>query len=215
MSRMNEETPMAGELLPLFPLQVVLFPRSALPLHIFEERYKLLINECITWRKEFGINFVDREAVTPVGCTAVVRSVTRRYPDGRLDIVVEGRRRYRLDRYEAQRAPYLLGIVQYLADAEEAVDMGLAEETVVLFKKLVDVVYKEKSERVVPSPDAGEASFVIAQKAGLDLQQRQRLLETVSENDRLRMLKAYLSEVIPKLEHYEEVERVIRSDGYV
>ena len=212
---MIARNPMAGQLLPLFPLQVVLFPGSALPLHIFEERYKQLIGECLREGAEFGINLADGKTVSPIGCTAIVRSVRRRYDDGRMDIVVEGRRRYRLEEFFDDRAPYPVGSVRFIAEPEEAVDLALAEQTVGLYEALVAVVYKEGLRDRLPSPDAREVSFVIAQKAGLDLQQRQGILEIESENDRLRALKAHLTDVIPKLRQFEEVERVIRSDGYL
>ncbi|HMK38660.1 MAG TPA: LON peptidase substrate-binding domain-containing protein, partial [Bacteroidota bacterium] len=73
--------------LPLFPLNVVLFPRSALPLHIFEERYKVLINECVERGTPFGVALAREKGMADVGCSAVVSSVTRRYDDGRMDIV--------------------------------------------------------------------------------------------------------------------------------
>ena len=87
---------MSEQLLPLFPLQVVLFPHSLLPLHIFEDRYKLLIRECVTEKTEFGINLVQDGTLADVGCTAVVTTIVRRYDDGKMDIVVQGRQRYLL-----------------------------------------------------------------------------------------------------------------------
>src|SRR5512143_3394490 len=84
------------EILPLFHLNVVLFPQSQLSLHIFEERYKTLISECITYDSVFGINLIHEQQIRSIGCTASVKEVTKRYDDGRMDIIVEGRRRYTL-----------------------------------------------------------------------------------------------------------------------
>ena len=83
-------------LLPLFPLEVVLMPGGHLPLHIFEERYKEMIGEAIRNNTEFGIVLVNRGALVEVGCTAVVQGVLQEYPDGRLDIVTQGRRRFEI-----------------------------------------------------------------------------------------------------------------------
>ncbi|HET6273171.1 MAG TPA: LON peptidase substrate-binding domain-containing protein [Bacteroidota bacterium] len=206
---------MREELLPLFPLQVVLFPNSALPLHIFEERYKILMNECLEEEKEFGINLVHGDTVSDVGCTAVVKEVYRRYDDGRMDIAVEGRRRYELQRYDTLAAPYLLGVVKYLNVPDEGVDEDLAHATVSLYNKLIATVYRGKLPQVSQGKVTRELSFLLAQKSGMDLLQRQRLLETLSENERLRMLHSYLAEVFPKLHEYQQIERVVKSDGYL
>lgn len=206
---------MREELLPLFPLQVVLFPNSALPLHIFEERYKVLINECVEGKTEFGINLVNDNVVSDVGCTAVVKEVSRRYSDGRMDIVVQGQRRYTLQRYDTLMAPYLVGVVEYLPATDESVDEDLAQATVSLYNKLIATVYKGKVAVVRPAHVSGELSFLLAQKAGMDLVQRQRLLETPTENERLGMLHGYLADVLPRLQEYKEVERIVHSDGYL
>ncbi len=201
--------------LPLFPLNVVLFPRSALPLHIFEERYKVLINECVERGTRFGIALARDEGMADVGCSAGVSSVTRRYDDGRMDIVVGGENRYRLLRYEAGRAPYLLGEVEYLNEPVEDVNRDLALATVELFNALLVLAYRGS---VAPGGlDRIEAglSFIIAQKAGLDLSRRQELLEMPGENERLKMLNEYLTDLLPRLKRAEDVKRIIKNDGYI
>ncbi len=206
---------MSGEPLPLFPLQVVLFPNSALSLHIFEERYKVLINECVSDNKELGIILVNESKMSEIGCTATVKDVLQKYEDGRLDIVVQGGRRYKLYRYDYDLAPYTVGFVQYLENSDEPVDPPLAQETIELFNKLVSVVYRQKFEPVPLDIRSEVLSFLLAQKAGMSLNQQQGLLELVSENKRLQMLRGYFADVIPKLAQLEEVERIIRSDGYI
>jgi Lon protease-like protein len=206
---------MSDKPLPLFPLQVVLFPNSALSLHIFEERYKVLINECVSNNKEFGIILVNESKMSETGCTATVKDVLQKYEDGRLDIVVQGGRRYKLYRYDYNLAPYTVGFVQYLENSDEPVDPALAQETIELFNKLVSVVYRQKFEPIPLDIRSDDLSFLLAQKAGMSLNQRQGLLELVSENKRLQMLREYFIDVIPKLAQLEEVERIIRSDGYV
>ena len=202
-------------LLPLFPLQVVLFPGARLPLHIFEERYKVLVNECIKDEREFGVNLLREGEVAGVGCTALVVSVLKMYDDGRMDIVVEGKRRYRVHRTDQRKAPYLVGHVEYLVPESETIDRQLAVETIRLYNELVDLVYRENVEAVEEGRADPELSFLLGQKAGMDLLQRQKLLESSSENHRLRMIRDYLSSVIPKLERAGEIERIIRSDGYL
>ena len=202
--------------LPLFPLSVVLFPDSALPLHIFEERYRALIGECLEAEgKEFGINFVDGDKLSLIGCTAVVREVVQRYEDGRLDIVVEGRRRYELRGVDKDVAPYSVGQVAFLEDEPEKIDSPLAKKTIELFNQLVEVVYKDRRPKPSVDPDVPCVSFVIAQKAGMDVKQRQELLEMKSENQRMQRLYSYLVAAIPKLQQAQEVQRIVINDGYI
>jgi Lon protease-like protein len=206
---------MREEVLPLFPLNVVLFPGAHLPLHIFEERYRTLIQECAAQRSEFGINLAHEQRVADVGCTARVVRTVHRYDDGRMDIIVEGRRRYRLVRYEPETHPYAVGIVTILDGPPGTVDAVLARETRELYNRLITVVYKGSMEELPMADDRTGLSFVMAQKAGLDLAARQSLLEQDSENARLRMLHRYLTDVVPRLSRLEEVARIIGSDGYV
>lgn len=206
---------MREESLPLFPLPVVLFPGSALPLHIFEERYKLLIGECLQEIREFGINFVHSENVSEIGCTAAVLTVLRRYPDGRLDIVVRGNRRYQLLEYTDRNRPYLVGNIEYIEDGSEQPDTHLEAETISLYNTLVEIVYRSSVPPVTAGGGDRRMSFLLAQKSGLDLEQRQALLGMRSENERLSTLNTYFRTVIPKLKELEEVNRVIRGDGYL
>jgi Lon protease-like protein len=201
--------------LPLFPLNVVLFPRSALPLHIFEERYKVLINECVERGASFGMVLAGEDEMARVGCSAGVSSVTRRYDDGRMDIVVTGERRYRLLRYESGRAPYLVGEVEYFDEPAGDVDRKLAASTVGLFNELLLKAYKGEGDPIGAGRCEKGLSFVLAQKAGLDLSRRQELLEIPGENGRLRMLNAYLAELLPRLKRAEDLQKVINNDGYL
>jgi Lon protease-like protein len=203
------------QVLPLFPLQVVLFPESRLPLHIFEERYKVLIRECVREEKEFGVNLLSGGELSGVGCSAAVVAVLKTYEDGRMDIVVEGRRRYRLKRYDREAAPYLVGHVEFFGEEEEDPDRDLVGETVRLYNELVTRVYHGKVESLSPALKLNELSYLIAQKAGLGLEQRQQLLEMQSENERLSLLRGYLEAVLPKLERAGELERIIRGNGYL
>jgi ATP-dependent Lon protease len=204
-----------SERLPLFPLQLVLFPGSALPLHIFEDRYKRLINECIASQGEFGISLVQEGGLMTVGCTAAVVAVVHTYEDGRMDIIVEGRRRYRVERVESDAAAYAVGYVRFLETSAETVDPSLTAETITLYNELVARVYRGSVPQINVQASAGDLSFRLAPKAGMDLLERQKLLETPSESDRLKLLRDHLVAVLPKLDQIEEIERVVRTDGYL
>lgn len=206
---------MSEDSLPLFPLPVVLFPGSAMPLHIFEERYKMLIGECLQDISDFGINFVNKEKISDVGCTAAVLTVLRRYPDGRLDIVVRGNRRSRVVQCFGSDRPYLVGRIEYVEDDAGDADTVLESETISFYNTLVEIVYHSSVPPVTPGSGEGRTSFLLAQKSGLDIEQRQALLEMRSENQRLSVLNAYFRAVIPKLKELGEVNRIIRGDGYL
>ena len=87
---------MPTRLIPLFPLQVVVFPRTRLPLHIFEERYKEMVGDAIRDESEFGIVLAKDEGIVNAGCTVMVEKVLEMYPDGRMDILTRGQRRFEI-----------------------------------------------------------------------------------------------------------------------
>ncbi len=206
---------MNPERLPLFPLQVVLFPHAALPLHIFEERYKVLIRECVKDGREFGVVLLQEQGLAQIGCSAAVTSVLQSYDDGRMDIIVEGRRRFRMIGLVDAGTIYSMGSVLFLEEPSEKLDVRLAAETINFYNRLAETVY---GNRVRPIPEdllTPGISYVMAQKAGMDLGDRQRLLEISRENDRLRLLNEYFRVVLPRLQKKEEIERIIRSDGYI
>ena len=203
------------EMIPLFPLPVVLFPGSALPLHIFERKYKLLINRSLRKGSEFGVIFTEENRMADVGCTARVDRVLRRYDDGKMDIVVRGGRRYRLREVDRRREAYFVGSVEFIEPEQDPLDPALAQETVDLHNDLIHLVYKSEEHQVSRGKVTEGLSFLLAQKAGMSLLKRQQLLELPTENERLRVLRDYLIDVLPKLKEVEEIKRVVQGDGYV
>ncbi len=201
--------------LPLFPLQVVLLPHAALPLHIFEERYKALIHLCIRQSSEFGIVLTREQSLAAVGCAAGITQVMRTYDDGKMDVLAEGRERFRIVKVHSDAAPYAVADVEFFTDDEPVDDPGLVEETITLYNQVVRIVYGGSMRELDPEAASAGISFVMAQKAGLELEQRQTLMELPSERRRLEMLRDYLQDVLPRLKKFEEIERIVRSDGYL
>jgi len=201
--------------LPLFPLQAVLLPHAALPLHIFEERYKTLVHRCIRELSEFGIVLSREQSFAAIGCAAGITSVIRTYDDGRIDILAEGRERFRIVEVRTAAAPYPIATAEFFTDDDPAADPALVKETVELYNEVVRIVYSGQVRELDPDVVAPGVAFVMAQKAGLDLEQRQTILEFRSERQRLEMLRDYLVGVLPRLRKFEEVERIVRSDGYL
>ncbi len=201
--------------LPLFPLQVVLLPHAALPLHIFEERYKVLIRQCIRESSEFGVVLSRDKLFATIGCAAGITAVLRTYDDGQMDILAEGRERFRIVEVRTAGTPYAVAEVEFFTDDEPMADPSLVAETVGLYNQLVQIVYGERVKQLDPDAVTPGIAFVMAQKAGLELEQRQSILELRSERQRLEMLREYLLDVLPRLKKFEEVERIVRSDGYL
>ena len=201
--------------LPLFPLKVVLFPGSLLPLHIFEERYKTLITECIEKGAEFGINFVEGEKTDPIGCTASVKQVLKKYDDGRMDIVVEGRSRYTLKQLVENESPYFVGEVSFFDDNPEDVNQSLRSQVIEMYSRFTDVVFKTTAPSASMRTSDPKISFFLVQKSGLELKERQKFLSVRSENERLATLKRHFEAMLPLIATRDKYERLVVNDGYL
>ena len=177
-ARESDNSNMQPGLLPLFPLQVVLLPGAELPLHIFEDRYKEMIAEVIRDRLEFGVILANEKGIVNTGCSAMIDKVLREYPDGRLDILARGRRRFEIMRLNDERT-FLRGSVEFFDDEEET---PLAPE---IRQRAIDG-YNEISRETVDL-DKPQLSFRLAQPVS-DLGFRQSMLTSRSEAERIRQL---------------------------
>ena len=202
---------MSDDRLPLFPLGVVLLPGEPIPLHIFEPRYKEMVRECIDGDRPFGIVYASEEDVATVGCTARIERVAARYSDGRLDIVAVGEARFHVETIHRDRS-YLTADVSGLEDEPDAGAQGVRSSAIARHLKLLEMAGEE------PDPqryDQGlPASFVIARNAGLDLADKQKLLEMVRESDRLRTLSDHLEGLLVRLKKARDLRSLARGDGH-
>ena len=201
--------------IPLFPLKVVLFPGSLLPLHIFEERYKALIRVCMEEHAEFGINFFEDDKIDPIGCTALVRDVVKDYGDGRLDITVEGRTRYVLGKLVESESPYFVAEVTLFDDRPEKVNYASRRRAIEFYNRFVEVAFKGTVSPVNTASSDTKISFLLVQKAGLELKDRQKFLGLDSENERLNMLNRHFESMLPLISTRERFEQLIVNDGYL
>ncbi len=202
------------EILPLFPLNVVLFPQSQLHLHIFEDRYKSLISECIAYDSVFGIILVHEHEVRTIGCTASVKEVLKRYADGRMDIIVEGRRRFQLHNFVEAPHPYYSGRISWHEDAAEEVDEEMRIRAMKLHNEFVKVVFSGIVQQVHIDDVRKTRAFHLVQKSGMELIQRQVFLAMNSENKRLQFLIHHLESLLPLLASKKTVEELAKNDGY-
>ena len=201
------------ELLPLFPLEVVLFPGTKLPLRIFEPRYRLLIGEALESHSEFGIILSRESKLAPFGCTAMVERVTKRHDDRRFDIDTRGRRRFQALELNTT-LPYLQARVEYFDDAvAAAVDRGRVKQIEGLARRLAGLLGVSEPEPLDPS--LAQPSFHIAHALPLDLDFKQRLLARRSEKERLDDLLGSLPELIEHVESTQRDKPVVGTNGHV
>jgi Lon protease-like protein len=178
-------------LVPLFPLQVVLFPRTNLALHIFEERYKEMIGECLEKQTEFGVVLAQENSMENIGCTARITEVVKKYDDGRLDILVKGGRRFEIMFLDRSKS-YLRGAPQFFE--EEAADVPAEDERRKQAMEVYGEVVKLLEAEVEEPPDAedGQLSYQIMARLPADLNFKQTMLKSRSENERLTEVITFL-----------------------
>ncbi|MBK7576021.1 MAG: LON peptidase substrate-binding domain-containing protein [Ignavibacteria bacterium] len=199
----------------LFPLNLVLFPHVRVPLHIFEPRYKELMNECLERGSEFGINLVEEGHMHPIGCAARVVEVTQSYPDGRMDVIVEGTRRFRLLELKNNDRPFATGEIEGLDDDDVTLDQLLLNECLEKYNLIVTLVYGATAPLLTHTDLGICPSFDMAPKSGLSTEQKQSLIELSSENQRLEELHEHFTELLPMIRRAEAIQRVVQSDGYL
>ena len=195
----------------MFPLQVVLLPDAELPLHIFEDRYKEMIAEVLRDKIEFGVVLANEKGIVNTGCTAVIERVLREYPDGRLDILAVGRRRFEIEHINDERA-FLRGEVDYFDDE----DVALPEDE---FRARAISGYNELRALTAEAPlaaahtDDPQLSFRLARPIQ-DLGLRQALLSARSEAERLRQLAEFLPGFLIRQRRVEHVKQVAPLNGH-
>ncbi len=199
----------------LFPLNLVVFPHTRIPLHIFEPRYKALMHECLERGLNFGINLIEDGHMHPVGCSVRIVDVTQRYPDGRIDVIVEGVERFRLLELKNNEHPFAVGEVEILHDEEQPADPALLRSVLESYNTIVALVYGQSGPTIAHGELGPRPSFEMAPKSGLSLEQKQELLEAPSEQARLELLHEHLQELLPMIKRAEAVQRVVQSDGYM
>jgi Lon protease-like protein len=199
--------------IPLFPLNVVLMPGAPLPLHIFEERYKQMVDECLESGDEFGMVLADESGTRQVGCTAKIIELVQRYDDGRMVILVEGTRRFKLNNVMTGK-PYYVGEIEYLEDEPvEDVD-ALAEECIALLERVIEAA-TEGSVGIEIEPPYRNLSFAIAGRIEFELEARQEILELPTEKERLVKVKDLLTEAAERLEHEKAARETAETNGHL
>lgn len=183
--------------IPLFPLEIVLFPSMSLPLHIFEPRYKAMVNRCLNDTMEFGLVFAETRSIATVGCTAEITRTLRKYPDGRMDILTEGRLAFRIVELVTEKE-YYEAVVDYLPEDVTPQDPQKEAELTEGFQQCHLLLFG----RQWPGRDKADTTplaYRMGSRLPLDLRQRQTLLEMRSESERREFLARYANDLLPKL----------------
>jgi Lon protease-like protein len=198
-------------LIPLFPLDVVLFPGTPLPLHIFEPRYKEMIGECLAQHRTFGIVRVLEQGLAEIGCTAEIVTVVKEYPDGRLDLVAEGRQRFEVVRVNQERS-FLQAEVFMIDDDPGTPSQADTARAIQLHSDLLAVAGAKQD---LSNADPAAMSFYLAGSLPLDLDFKQKLLALRSEPERLSLLIGYLETIIPNLRRAASAREKAGGNGHV
>ena len=204
---------MVGEAtIPLFPLEVVLMPSMPLPLHIFEERYKLMIGECFEEKREFGVVYQKGSDMKKNGCTANIVRVLKRFDDGRLDIMTQGVNRFVIESINEDK-PYLQAEVIYYDDEREERADNLIADGIKLLEQLDVMTGKKRDYRSLSRMDHKTISFVIAFNEVFSMEEKQSFLEMRSTSERITKGVESLRKVVEVLQITEEAKRIAGGNG--
>ena len=203
---------MTSERITLFPLQIVLFPHAAVPLHIFETRYKELIRRCVETEAEFGIVLEQGGGVAKVGCTAQVVEITQEYEDGRMDIAVEGRRVFEILEL-FQDKPCLEALGRILADEPDPKMIAAPEEVMAAYEKCHELLYGSTPDEI-DRDEHPSLAYAIAEDLPLELEDKQTLLALRDENDRLVRLLPMIRQLVPRAETRQRMRQKAGGNGH-
>jgi Lon protease-like protein len=201
-----------NELIPIFPLEAVVYPGEVLNLHIFETRYKQLINDCAETKMSFGIPFVIERKICELGTLVQLKEITNREPDGQMDIRTKGLKVFRVRRFvkEYPKKLYSGAEVEFPADKATG-DPKVMRAVLSAIKKLHSVLNVNKP---FPKARAALTSYKMAHLAGLSLTQEYELLGLFDERERQEYLLNHLEQVLPVVAQMESLKERIALNGH-
>ena len=202
--------------IPVFPLKIVVFPGSKYPLHIFEERYKKLINKCIADNDGFGIVALTGDDLPEIGVYVKVEGVIKKYDSGEMDIIVKGLERFARKSFSVHPDGYNEADVDSYSDDIDEWDNSLFQDLKIRVKRLYDQIrYNLRKSFWENLEKTSQKSFKIAEKSGLTLQQQQELLTYKNEDNRLEFLINHFITLEEKLGENIAKKEIIIGDGYL
>jgi Lon protease-like protein len=196
---------------PLFPLGLVALPTELVPLHIFEERYKTMIERCLDEASEFGIVWLAEDGLRPIGCACEIAEVLERLEDGRINLIARGTRPFRIEARQ-EELPYPAGTVEFLDDKPEEPDVETAAEAHAAYADLVS----QATDRTPDLMEIGAMSaYQMAATVEFGLDAKQGLLDLRSESARLRLVTRLFRAAMKRLDFVERAQARARSNGRV
>jgi Lon protease-like protein len=196
---------------PLFPLGLVALPSELIPLHIFEQRYKAMMNECLRDEREFGILWLADDGLREIGCACEIAEVIERMDDGRMNLVARGTRPFRVLERQGHLA-YPAGVVEFLDDREGELDADVAQAAHEAYADLV----RRATDRDPTAEELAELdAYAMAATVDFGLDAKQGLLDLRSENARLRLVTRLFRAAIKRLDFVDRAQARARSNGRV
>ena len=204
------------KILPIFPLITVIFPNSKFPLHIFEERYKKLINRILDEQTGFGIVPYVNDKVSEIGVYVEVTDITKRYDSGELDIIVKGMDRFFRKSLNIHKDGYYISEIEKYNDVSSEINQALIDKLKLKFTNLLQKANYDLDESFWRKLESVQIkSFKIAEKSGLTIIQQQDLLLLQDENKRLNYLINHFDELENRLEGELAQQEIILGNGYL
>jgi Lon protease-like protein len=208
---MPDDEPL-NTLLPLFPLDLVLLPGVPLPLHIFEPRYKEMIQECLDQKSVFGMIRSKEEKLATIGCTAEIINVLKKYPDGRMNILAEGKRRFEVLQVNQDRA-FLQADVFYLDDESEPAAAVDVKKAIALHEEIMKLAGAQAED--IEESETSRLAYRLAGSLPFDPDFQQALLEMNSEANRTRSLILFFEQLLPALYRNANAKKKAGGNGHV
>jgi len=204
------------KIIPIFPLKLVIFPQSLYPLHIFEKRYKKLINRCLEEKIGFGIVSLLNDDLSHIGTYVVIDKILKTYLTGEMDIVVKGMHRFFILNHEIHPDGYYVAGIKEYRDSPGETDIILIEEMEIKFENLIDKInYKLEDNFWGNYKNSKLKSFKVAEKSGLTIEQQQTLLSLRHESERISFLIEHFEKLDTMLNENSAFKQIIIGDGYI
>ena len=202
--------------IPIFPLNIVVFPYSKIPLHIFEEKYKIMIGKCLEEKTGFGIISIIKKELSKIGSHIEITNVLNRYENGETDIVVKGNGRFKVIKTKQHPDGYLIGEIEEYTDISREFDKNLLEELRNNFVSILKKINFKLEDAFWENYKSTELkSYKIAEKSGLTLEQQQKFLSIRKENERIGFLIKHLAKLEKKLTENIATGAIVMRDGYL
>ena len=201
-----------NNLLPLFPLDLVLLPGVPLTLHIFEPRYKEMIKECLDHKSVFGMIRSKEESLASIGCTAEIMNLLKKHADGRMDILIEGKKRFEVLQVNQDRA-FLQAEVFYLEEEDQPASADDIKKATRLHQEIMELAGAQPE--TTETTETAQLAYRLAGSLPFDPDFQQALLEMNSEAERTRALVSFFERILPTLKRSASARQKAGGNGHV